>query len=642
VYDGYVKFGSLEVINTERLQAYVDHGIVPPGVDVTACSDCDGLAEALTPGVGPYRTPLLDLAPWVDINDPDTFDFTGLLPLIITGLDGSTSSVVMTETLDGRAVPGRRTFAARQVGVTGLLTGRTTEGVQAGLRWLTALLHRTCITDGDCASAAPVEMFSVCPTPIYPVPDLDATEQVEHTIPGWTDPDGGWTAVDGEYIEYYGDSTAGMFNPIGTETIDGGDPDSTVDPALDGGAPDGVFDSPEVYDGGDPGPFEGDGGYVWRDAALGPVCGPVTLQFCLTTDPLVVSAPVNVTLMLLDPLTGEVLDYGPQVVVGIEEECQPWVHPDGIDLENWAVGFAADGPLVNAGVLVQHFPLLSPEACIGPYRRIMPAATVTSSPTITERLLVADCAEWLKVEWVWTIGSAFKFSTPERLVTDNRAEFGPPPFVATGVSTARYGWIEPGTVSTPWNCAPPVDTVTCASDPCLPGWVAPPAPPVVPDPTFATISGGAFIMGTSVCIDSSVTAAGDNVLTITLTADDQPKVGVRVRIYDDVQGDCTETDKCEWVAEYLIDYIPADGVVTIDGVNGTITTVCPGFTEPQPTPVRGDYGGPIKQPVICGDRRILVQTQWLRRYPRECEGFYEDNLHQGDLLTSVDVSAREG
>lgn len=646
-YHGHVTYGDDELINVERLQAYVDHGVVPPGVTVEACEECDDLAVALDPELMPYRTPLMDVAPWVDLDDPDTFDFTGLLPLDITGLDGTTATVAVTETLDGRAVAGRRTRSARQIGVTALLTGRTSEGVNAGLRWLTTLLHRTCVDTDDCATGAAIELFTVCPTPIYPTPNLDGA-LVTETIPGWVEPDGGWNAVNGEYTElaYDPPDVAGLFTPGVSPGIDGGDPEGTVDPPLDGGDVDGPWDSPEVYDGGDPGPFLGEGdGYVWRDPQLGPVCGSVTLRFCVST-PEEDATPANVTLLLIDPTTGLIMETGPQVSIvfggnpDTEDGCTEWTIGAGLDYDHWAVGVASDEPVAIISVEVVHFPLLTPAECIDPYRRIMPAATVSSGPTITDRLVVADCATWMKVEWVWTLGSPYKYGTPRRLATDVSGMFDPI-FLEVGVTSDRYGNTSPGLPSTPWNCAPPSELTSCATDPCAPGWTAPPAPPTVPDPTFAIIDGAIGIMGTAICIDPSVTALGESALTITLAADDDPKVGVRVRIYDDVQNDCTETDKCEWLAEYLIDFIPANGTVVIDGVNGTITTMCADFAEPQLTPVRGDYGGPIRQPIICGDRRLLIQTQWMRRYPRECEGVYADNQVEGDLLTSIDISARE-
>lgn len=647
MYHGHVTFGDDELINVERLQAYVDHGVVPPGVSVSACEECDGLAEAIDPELSPYRTPLMDVAPWVDLEDPDTFDFTGLLPLDITGLDGTTATVAVTETLDGRAVAGRRNRAARQIGVTALLTGRTTEGVNAGLRWLTTLLHRTCIDGDDCATGAAVELFTVCPTPIYPTPNLDG-ELVTEDIPGWVEPDGGWTAVNGEYTEFAYDppDIAGLFTPGVSPGIDGGDPEETVDPPLDGGTVEGDWDSPEVYDGGDPGPFIGEGtGYAWRDPQLGPICGSVTLQFCLST-PDEDAPDANITLLLIDPTTGAIMEEGPQVTIGFggnpdtESGCTAWTLGAGLDYDQWAVGFATDQPVVVVVVQVVHFPLLSPEACIEPYRRIMPEATVTSGPTVTDQLVLTDCATWMKVEWVWTLGSPYKYGTTRRLATRVGRDFEPE-FLEVGVTSTRYGIITPGTNSAPWNCAPPSELTSCATDPCAPGWVAPPAPPVVPDPTFAMIGGAIGISGTTVCIDPSVTAPGESALTITLATDAEPKVGVRVRIYDAVQNDCIQDDLCSWLAEYNIDYIPADGIVTIDGVTGTITTLCPDFAEPQPTPVRGDYGGPIRQPIVCGDRRLLIETQWMFRYPRGCDGVYVDNLAEGNLFTSIDISARE-
>jgi len=166
MYDGYLTFDGTEVINMERLMTYVGNGIAPNGVDVSDCTGtCEGLGEAV--GDAPYTAPLQDQPPWFDAQNPDTLDFAGVLPLEVTGLDGSTRTVEMVNLLGRGAVPLRPSFPGRTIAVSTLLIGRTSAGVEAGLSWLMNVLHRVCQDQATC-DAAEVVAFTSCPTPICP------------------------------------------------------------------------------------------------------------------------------------------------------------------------------------------------------------------------------------------------------------------------------------------------------------------------------------------------------------------------------------------------------------------------------------------------------------------------------------------
>jgi hypothetical protein len=166
MYEGYMSFDGVEVINMERLMAYVDAGIVPSGVAVEDCTGtCEGLGEAL--GDQPYTSPIQDQPPWFDQHNPDTVDFAGIVPLEVTGMDGSVRTVEMVNLLTRGAVPMRPVYGPRTIAVSAFLVGRTSAGVEAGLAWLTNVLHRVCTDTGAC-DGADLKAFTSCPTPICP------------------------------------------------------------------------------------------------------------------------------------------------------------------------------------------------------------------------------------------------------------------------------------------------------------------------------------------------------------------------------------------------------------------------------------------------------------------------------------------
>ncbi|MCL1900479.1 MAG: hypothetical protein FWG11_08235, partial [Promicromonosporaceae bacterium] len=198
MYDGYWTYDGVEIINVARLMAYRDNGVTPPGVKIEDCTSvCDGLSEAL--GHGPYRTPLLDAPPWFSVNDPASADFAGVLPLEITGTDGSVRTVQMNDAVMGGARPSRPQYGARTIGVTALLLGRTTAGVQAGLTWLTSALHQGC-AGGDCGGAR-LTGLTVCPDIV--------SGQVDPTSP---------QIVKNAYTDIAQFTTSGIHAPIGPET----------------------------------------------------------------------------------------------------------------------------------------------------------------------------------------------------------------------------------------------------------------------------------------------------------------------------------------------------------------------------------------------------------------------------------------
>src|SRR5262245_61770138 len=128
MYEGLVFYGGREVFNMGSLMAYVGNGVVPCGVSIR---DGTGTWGELDVALGQTWTiPRIDQPPWFDLNDEDTLDFAGVLPIEVTGLNGSPRTVEMVPRLGYGSLPGRVQRAQRDIGVTALLVGSTTCGIE--------------------------------------------------------------------------------------------------------------------------------------------------------------------------------------------------------------------------------------------------------------------------------------------------------------------------------------------------------------------------------------------------------------------------------------------------------------------------------------------------------------------------------
>lgn len=217
VYQGYLSLGegddADEVMNAARTDAYVENAAIALGL--RGCEDCDSMEEAL--GDDTYVSPALDPAPWYDSSSPDTADFYGVYPLGISGIEDASRQVDRVEmvTDGGVTVGSRRT--SKEIRVNALLVGRTEEGVDAGLSWLTNVLDRSCDDDPGCRGTD-LNFLSSCP-PLFPG-EISNTP-VNYTGTGnaaeealWTFHDAGSFSTDGTTGGIMVDVTAPITDPV--------------------------------------------------------------------------------------------------------------------------------------------------------------------------------------------------------------------------------------------------------------------------------------------------------------------------------------------------------------------------------------------------------------------------------------------
>lgn len=174
-WHGYFEYAGNEFINVSRTEAYAHNAKLGW---FKALYENDALPTLLG---DVYKTPLLDDAPWSDPDIPESYDFYGLYPLGIDGLESSTRSSSVTEsTLDG-GVPGRLRHATKAVVFNGVLVAGTEAGAEYGMRWL-----RQVLMSGPCGPGTESSCFGSELCYLSSVPEVDeygiATENLQDCL----------------------------------------------------------------------------------------------------------------------------------------------------------------------------------------------------------------------------------------------------------------------------------------------------------------------------------------------------------------------------------------------------------------------------------------------------------------------------
>jgi hypothetical protein len=614
MYEGYLKFGASEALNIARTMAYVKAGIVAPGVFIDAPTGYDGLRESL--GDAEYRTPALDAAPWFDPANPDTAEFAGVLPLSVTGLDGTTRAVTVTDrTGDGGTASAPRR-SSRTIAVSALLVGRDGAGAAAGLEWLTTTLHRSCEGDSDC-EGTDLSGFLVCPT-VEVGEDMDAA-----LVAATYARDTTWLAYGGTWTPSTGEFLAAEFS---VASIDGGSPSTEDTDDVDGGVV------------GDEVTGEVDGGdsetaatprLLLAHLALPEVLGCVSHVEVVWTVSTLAGDPddtVNVRLGAVDE-TGAELERGDLITVTDTATAHTWVR-EFAPWEAWRPAIWTDSPgvTVTASATIRTRPLLPADDCIAPYRRSFAQVVCVDGPNVVQAWQSCDesgGADLLQVEWTWVAGDPYRYGDPINFVTGLPLTENTAP--TSEVEHVGHTYV--GTVSaTDTDCPAPSEPITCATDPTYPGFITPPTAPVIVDPGATNPSS---YTRQQVSIDPAlVPDTGAAALRFVFVNTATTKRGVRVRLYHFPEGGGVP-EECAFEDEFWINYIPASAILVVDGIAGKVTVECIDNTSANARRVmRGPYKGAFTFPTLrCGGAYLLsIDTP--------------DST--GGMTVTIDAAPREG
>ena len=134
-WNGYFTLDGQEFINAARTEAYAE---AAGAFWLRPVFKNDDLAPML--GGTPYTTPALDAAPWTDPDVPESYDFFGLYPLDVDGIENSSrTSAPIEYTIDG-GTAGRIRHASKSVVFNAALVGANEKAVAYGAAWLRRVL----------------------------------------------------------------------------------------------------------------------------------------------------------------------------------------------------------------------------------------------------------------------------------------------------------------------------------------------------------------------------------------------------------------------------------------------------------------------------------------------------------------------
>lgn len=141
MYNGWLEYAGIEIINAARTRKYVESFL--PGVTVN-CSTT-GLQAAR--GHANYVSPAADSAPWYKASRAATGRFYGLFPGTFDGTEDSSRTVTVIELSGDGATHAKPRYGSREIKVTAMALAADEEAMSEGLTWL-----REVLATGECGS----------------------------------------------------------------------------------------------------------------------------------------------------------------------------------------------------------------------------------------------------------------------------------------------------------------------------------------------------------------------------------------------------------------------------------------------------------------------------------------------------------
>lgn len=160
-YEGWLRFGGNEIVNNERARGIASTVECP--MFWLKGPRCTTLQDAL--GDADYNAANLPNAPWFDGSLPDVSGrFFGVFALSVTGLNDSTRSASVMESIDDGATIGRTRKGARSVRVRAMLLARGRDALDYGVSWLNSALDPdACGQHGTGCGTTDLEYLTDCP-----------------------------------------------------------------------------------------------------------------------------------------------------------------------------------------------------------------------------------------------------------------------------------------------------------------------------------------------------------------------------------------------------------------------------------------------------------------------------------------------
>lgn len=267
---------------------------------------------------------------------------------------------------------------------------------------------------------------------------------------------------------------------------------------------------------------------------------------------------------------------------------------------------------------------MTPEDFNARYRRTFRRTALLSGPTITGRAGGGDCtdrcggAEILTVEMVFGSATPWAYTDPVEVLSVSLPEVGDE-CVQWCLQESADGAGEPG------ECAVGSCHLKACTDSAT-GCEDPDCPPAVP-PT-ATAGSSCFCTPLAYecdCYELDLTDRpnwSEDAPMFELSSGAAPLRGVQIAIYERLGADegltCEELTvkrRCEPIAEWNINYLAADAVLTLDGEVGRATLTCRGVCTSATNVVGRDGGAPVWPTLDCASYVVQVCVNALADPP---------------------------
>lgn len=180
VYEGYLRVGGVEVVNTERARGYTRTSPCPVWwIDDTVA--CPGLAEAV--GDQPYVYDNISEAPWYDRSLAALSSrFYGVVGLRIDGLSDSTRATSRTEGVTPGGSLGATRKGMRDVRVRATLIAEGLDALDYGSEWMSSAFDGGCGLHSSGCGLMDADMLTACPPIRGEVPDFTEWEETRRNL----------------------------------------------------------------------------------------------------------------------------------------------------------------------------------------------------------------------------------------------------------------------------------------------------------------------------------------------------------------------------------------------------------------------------------------------------------------------------
>lgn len=160
-YEGFLRIGGVEVVNTERARGYTTTTDCPERW-ISGDTRCETLQDAIGDSV--YDFSSISDAPWYDPSLVDLSSrFYGVVGLAISGPTDSTRGASRTEGVTDGGTVGRMRKGMRGVRVRATIMARGRDALDYGSQWLSSVFDGDCSQHGDACSMTDAEFFAECP-----------------------------------------------------------------------------------------------------------------------------------------------------------------------------------------------------------------------------------------------------------------------------------------------------------------------------------------------------------------------------------------------------------------------------------------------------------------------------------------------